>query len=151
MGQAKQRKAEIDALKARLTTVRIFAIRHCENGEKEFAHGEVSLGKPVNDKTALLRRICMNDWLHNPPMDEIAEYLIQSNSYKTFSAFGTNTAHGFVINFYEVDEEFSRKTGEKTYSCRAIIGMPKNKLDDYAYKFADELKATGEYSVKDYA
>lgn len=149
MGQAKQRQAEINALKASKTTVRFFAIRHCENGEKEFVFAEASVGKPVNNKNALLRHICVNDWLHTPPAGEIAEYLLQTNTYQTMKMFQPDAA--YVINFYEVDKEFSQKTGQKTYACRDIIGMSKDKLDAYARQYAEELKASGDYSVKDYA
>lgn len=151
MGQAKQRKAEIAALKASKTNIRFFAVRHCENGEKEFAHAEVTLGKPVNGKNELLRHICLNDWLHNPPVEHIAEYLVQTNTYKMFSQFNNSDAKGFVINFYEVDEEYSRQVGQKAHSAREIMAMPVEAVKDYAEKVSAELKATGEYSVKEYA
>jgi len=151
MGQAKQRQAEIAALKASKTTIRFFAIRHCENGEKEFAHAEATIGKPVNNKNDLLRHICVKDWLHQPPVSEIAEYLVQTNTYKMFSQFNNSASKGFVINFYEVDKEYSRQIGQKAFAAREIMAMPVEAVKDYAEKFAAELKATGEYSVKDYA
>lgn len=149
MGQAKNRKAEIAELKASKTTVRFLAIRHCEDGEREFAFAEATLGKPVNNKNALLRHICMNDWVHNPPVDAIAEYLIQTNTYAMMKQF--NPDAGYVINFYEVDKEFSLQAGQKTFSARDIMGMGKDELKDYAHKFAEELKAGKDYSVKEYA
>lgn len=149
MGQAKQRKAEIEALKATKTTVRFLAIRHCEDGEREFAFAEATLGKPVNNKNALLRHICMNDWVHNPPVDAIAEYLIQTNTYQTMKQF--NPDAGYIINFHEVDAEYTRQLGQKTYACREIVSMGNDALKDYAHKFAEELKAGKDYSVKEYA
>lgn len=149
MGQAKQRKAEIQSLKASKTTIKFLAIRHCENGEREFAHAEASVGKPVNDKTTLLRHICVNDWLHTPPAGAIAEYLLQTDTYKMMGQFHPDAA--YVINFYEVDKEYSQKTGKKTFACREIMGMTKDKLDAYAREIAEELKSSGDYSVKAYA
>lgn len=151
MGQAKQRQAEITALKASKTTVRFLAIRHTEDGEREFCHGEASLGKPVNNKNALLHHICVNDWLHNPPAGEIAEYLIQTNTYAEMKMFNKEKEMAYIINFYEVDEEFTRREGKKTYSCRQITAASPDNVKKYAKMLADELKATGEYSVKDYA
>ena len=150
MGQAKLRKAEIDALKASKTTVQFLAVRYCENGETEFAHAEVQMGKPRNDKNSLLQHICMNDWVHTPPVQHIAEYLLQTKTYEMFSKF-SNGDEGYIIHFYEVDEEFSRKNGQKTFSCRDIMSVPRDALKEYARKLADELKAAGDYSVEEYA
>jgi hypothetical protein len=149
LGQAKQRKTEIEALKASKTTVRFLAVRHCEDGEREFAFAEATLGKPVNSKNALLHHICMNDWVHTPPVDAIAEYLVQTNTYAMMKQFNPDAA--YVINFYEVDKEFSIREGKKTYSCRDIIGMTPEKIKEYAHNLSEELKAAGDYSVKEYA
>ena len=43
MGQARQRKAEIDALKASSTAVSFVAIRHLKDGKPEFVHATVDL------------------------------------------------------------------------------------------------------------
>ena len=151
MGQAKQRQAEINALKAQLTTVRFFAIRHCEDGQKEFALSEVSFNtKLVNNKAALLREICLKDWLHTPPVGLIAEYLVQTTSYQVMAQMN-NADIGYVINFHEVDQEMSALRNEKRYSCRQIMGMTRAKLDTYAAEFAKQLNDTGEYSVKHHA
>ena len=151
MGQAKQRQAEINTLKASKTTVKFLAIRHCEDGEKEFCHGEAQIGKPVNNKNALLKHICVNDWLHNPPAGEIAEYIIQTFTYADMKMFNKEKEMAYVINFYEVDEEFSRREGKKTYSCRQILAMTPDKIKAYADMLSDELKAAGNYSVKEHA
>jgi hypothetical protein len=151
MGQAKQRKAEITALKESKTTVRFLAIRHTEDGEREFCHGEASIGKPVNSKNALLRHICVNNWLHNPPAGEIAEYLIQTNTYADMKMFNKEKEMAYVINFYEVDSEMSIRQGSKTYSCREIWAMTPDKVKEYAVMLADELKAAGDYSIKEHA
>lgn len=151
MGQARQRKAEIDALKAKLTTVRFFAIRHCEDGQKEFAMSEVSFNsKQVNSKQALLREICLKDWLHTPPVGLIAEYLVQTTSYQVMGQM-FNAEIGYVINFHEVDQEMLALHNEKRYSCRRVTGMSQEKLAEYADKFAKELADTGDYSIKHHA
>lgn len=151
MGQAKQRKTEIEALKASKTTVRFLAIRHTEDGEREFCHGEVNIGKPVNSKNALLQHICMNHWLHTPPMGEIAEYLIQTRTYEDIKMFNKEKEQAYVINFYEVDSEISAKIGKKSYSCRQIWAMSPEKVKEYADLLAKELGENSEYSVKEHA
>jgi hypothetical protein len=151
MGQAKQRKAEIEALKASKTTVRFLAVRHCEDGNREFAHAEATISKSVNNKNELLRDICLNDWLHNPPAGEIAEYLVQTNTYSTTTMLNKNKEMAFIINFYEVDKEFSRREGKKTYSCRDIIALTPNKLKEYASLLAEDLQSAGDYSVREHA
>lgn len=147
MGQAKQRRAEIEQLKSKLTKVSFFAIRHCEDGSKEFALSEVSFNlKDASDKTALLREICLKDWVHTPPVGLIAQYLVQTTSYQVMGQL-QNANIGYVINFHEVDEQRSSK-GEKRYSCRHIMGLSQDDLKNYADKFSQELNATGEYSIK---
>ena len=147
MGQAKQRKAEIDALKAQKPReYGILAIRHTEDGQREFVYFAADYNKPKNDKNALLRHICLKDWAHKPPAGLIAEYLWQTTS---FNMFGDNPNIGaFIMNFYELDEEMTAKTGEKRYSCRLVSGGTAEYVKDYAYKLSKELSDSGDYSVK---
>lgn len=151
MGQAKQRKAEIDSLKSVKKIVNILAIRHTEHGSREFCHGIVEIKKPVNDKNALLHHICVNNWGHNPPLGHIADYLVQTRTYADMKMFKKQDDVAYVINFYEVDTEISALQGKKTYSCRQIWAMPTEKVKEYALTLAEELKATGAYSVKEHA
>ena len=148
MGQAKQRKAEIDALKAQKPrNYGILAIRHCEDGQTEFAYYGADYLKPKNDKNALLRHICLKDWGHNPPAGLIAEYLFQTT---TFKMFGDNPdIESFVINFYEVDDEMTAKRGEKAYSCRHILGGTADHARETAERLKTELSKTGRYSIKE--
>lgn len=126
MGQAKQRQAEIAALKAAgprvmpVLEVDILAIRHTRIGKPEFVYFTANLGKAKNSKDALLHHICTRDWLHNPPGDYISEYLVQTNTYQHTQLFGKDGDRAYVINFHEIDEEFTAKNGKPTYSCRQI-------------------------------
>ena len=149
MGQAKHRKAEIDALKAKKPReYSILAIRHCEDGQTEFAYfGGASYHKPKNDKKALLRHICLNDWGHNPPAGHIVDYLWQTT---TFNMFGDQPGvESFVINFYEVDDERSAIAGEKVYSCRHILGGSADHARVTAENLKNDLSKTGRYSIKE--
>jgi hypothetical protein len=146
MGQAKLRAQEIQDLKTKLSTVHFFAIRHCKDGHKEIALSRVTLNpRQVNDRQALLREICLKDWLHTPPAGLIAEYLVQTKTYQFQSQMQTADI-GYVINFHEVDQDNSRQ-----YSCRVIMGMTSADLETWAADFAQQLNANGDYSVKYHA
>ena len=149
MGQARQRKAEIDALKSRSTAVSFVAIRHLRVGKPEFAHATVDLfGKTLNNKDHLLHHICLKDWGHNPPVEAIAEYLTMTQTYSMFRSMHDNP--GWVINFYEYDEEFS-KPGKPAHSCRNIMAVgDADSLIDYAKGLKDILKDAADYSVKEH-
>lgn len=121
MGQAKNRKAEIAQLKQTKRLVKILAIRHCADGQSEFAYFGAELPSDVrNSKNALLSHICLNNWLHTPPAYEIAEYLVQTDTFKEMKQFGVSAA-AFEINFFERDTDPS---GRSTHSCRMIYGIP---------------------------
>jgi hypothetical protein len=149
MGQAKQRSAEIAALKAAPTTVHFFAIRHTQYGFKQVVRAQVQLTpNRLNNKKALLREICLKDWLHTPPVEYIAEYLLQTTSYQLMAQQQFQmTDRGYVINFHEVDQELSND-GLTQYSCRQVAAMSLPALEQYAAKFAAELNVNGEYSIK---
>ena len=146
MGQAKNRKAEINALKsAPKKTFTILAIRHTECGGREMTAFDAKYAKPVHNKNDLLGYICMKDWLHNPPVGAIADYLFQTNAFAMTEQFGFT---GYEIHFYEVDDEFTAKNGKKTYSCRNVIGGSSDAIVRSAEALAEELAASGQYSVK---
>ena len=147
MGQAKHRKAEIDALKAQKPrNYGILAVRHCEDGQVEFAYFGADYHKPKNDKGALLRHICLKDWVHTPPAGLIADYLWQTT---TFKMLGDNpNVESFVLNFFEVDDEMTAKRGEKAYSCRHILAGPADHARITAENLKNNLSKTGRYSIK---
>jgi hypothetical protein len=148
MGQAKQRKAEIDALKASPTAVSFMAIRHLRVGKPEFVHATVDLfGQTKNNKDHLLQHICLKDWGHNPPIEAIAEYLTMTQTYSMFRSMHDNP--GWIINFYEYDEEFSLP-GKPAHSCRDIISIgDAESLVDYAKGVVESL-SDADYSVKEH-
>ncbi len=147
MGQAKIRAKEIATLKSQPgREYAILAIRHCEDGSQEFAYFAANYSKPKNDKSALLNRICLNDWVHTPPAGNIAEYLFHTNTFAMTQQFPN--AQAYIINFFEVDKEFTAKEGKKSYSCRDIMMTSKQNADKYAEALRDELTQTGTYSVK---
>jgi len=153
MGQAKQRKAEIAELKAAgarvmpTLEVDILAIRHTRIGKPEFVYYTANLGKAKNSKDALLHRICTRDWLHNPPCDHIAEYLVQTNTYQHTQLFGKDGSRAYVINFHEIDEEFTAKHGKPTYSCREIWCADRDGIRDMAKNMRDGLD-DADYSIR---
>jgi len=146
VGQAKNRKAEINALKsAPKKTFSILAIRHTECGSREMVCFQASYAKPVHNKKDLLAYICLKDWLHTPPVGAITDYLFQTNTFAMTEQFGIT---GYEINFYEVDDELTAKNGNKTYSCRLIVGCDAETVGNRADALAEELAASGLYSVK---
>lgn len=148
MGQAKQRKAEIEQLKkAKGKAYSILAIRHCEDGSKEFAYFEANREKSNFPKHDLLAYICTNDWVHTPPVSAIAYYLWQTNSFQMLS--DVDSVEGFEINFYEYDAEISAKKGQKCFSCRAIVAGDKESILERANQLKEELAQTGEYSIQE--
>jgi len=153
MGQAKQRKAEIDALKAAgprtmpTLEVDILAIRHTRIGKPEFVYFTTDLGKTKNPKDVLLHRICTRDWLHNPPSDNIAEYLVQTNTYQHTQLFGKEGDRAYVINFHEIDEEFTAKNGRPTYSCRQTWCSDRASIRDMAKDMRNGLD-DADYSIR---
>ena len=147
MGQAKLRAKEIEQLKAKpAKEFGILAIRHCQDGSKEFAHFAATYKKPTLNKNDLLTYICMKDWLHTPPAGAIAEYLWQTNTFAMMEKF--NGAEAFIINFYEFDKEISARKGDKVYSCREIMAGSRERVQAHADQLAKELAANSEYSVK---
>ena len=148
MGQARNRRAEIETLKSKpkfQVDVEFLAIRHLRDGTREFAHARIGFeSNRLSDKGALLSLICRGDWLHNPPVDRIAEYLVQTNSYKMVTEFMSEQRDGlgFIINFFESDPE-----RPETYSCRFIHTMPTESLRAQAQEMAAELADDPEYSV----
>ena len=148
MGQAKLRKAEIDALKSSPTAVSFLAIRHQKDGKPEFAHATVDLfGKTQNNKDHLLNHICLKVWGHNPPVEAIAEYLTMTQTYSMFKSMHDNP--GWIINFYEYDKEFSQP-GKPAHSCRNIMAVGDAEgLVGYALSLRDSLK-DADYSVKEH-
>lgn len=141
MGQAKLRKSEISALKAAPKAMtNIIAVRHLVGGKCEFAAFAVVLPKtPTHNKNNLLEFICCMDWLHTPPAGAIAEYLIQTNSFKMTSSYGEM---GYVLNFYEPGADPSIPAGQ--HSCREIGAYPSSKASEmremYTAKFANEME-----------
>jgi hypothetical protein len=147
MGQAKIRAKEIAALKSQpAKEFGILAIRHCQDGSKEFAHFAATYAKPKLNKNDLLTYICMKDWLHTPPAGAIAEYLWQTNTFAMMEQF--SGAEAFVINFYEYDEEISARKGDKVCSCREIIASDRGGVQAYADQLGLEFASDPEYSVK---
>lgn len=137
--RAKQlRQQAKEDLKPKLS-IEILAIRHQKNGLPEFTQFAVEKVKPINDKNRLLAAICKNKWGHKPPYNYIAEYLIQTNSFKMFEGFGQT--NGYIINFYESDYD-----RPETYSCRDIIATNPEGLKD----MAKTLAHVGDYDVKTY-
>ena len=131
------------------TAVSFVAIRHLKDEKPEFVHATVDLfGKTKNKKDHLLQHICLKDWGHNPPVEAIAEYLTMTKSYSMFHKMHDNP--GWVINFYEYDEEFSKLEGKPAHSCRDIMAIgDAEALVGYAQSLRDSLK-DDDYSVKEY-
>jgi len=122
----------------------ILAIKHYPDSGPEFAFYDITCSQhTINSKECLLSRICQRDWLHTPPAMEIAEYLLQTESYKMFSRF--DQACGYVINFYESDPD-----RPNTYSCRDIIAAPRAGVREMAKDLRDSLNQPT-YSVREYA
>ena len=127
----------------------IFAIRHCEDGNAEYVYFHGNYFKPKNDKGALLSHICLKKWGHNPPAQYIAEYLYQTASYKMFKDMPiAGDTQSFVIEFHEVDDEFTTKQGKKAYSCRNISVSSDFIVREFADKLTANLKKDGGYSIK---
>ena len=147
MGQAKLRAKEIEQLKNTVgKEYQILAIRHCEDGSKEFAYFAANHKKPTVPKDQLLSYICLKDWIHNPPTAAIADYLWQTNTFNMLESF--QGAEAFEINFHEFDAERSAIRGEKVCSCRMIVGGTKSSVNQRALELKDTLAKTGEYSIK---
>jgi len=120
------------------TTLRILAIRHCKDGVNEFASYAIDVNENhKRDKSRLLEAICCNDWLHTPPVQPIADYLVKTNAYNTLKMFSQDF-YGWTINFHEVDEQLSAMRGEKVYSCRIIHPVDKEEWD----KLNDDIRKT---------
>ena len=149
MGQAKLRKAEIDALKSSSTAISFVAIRHQKNAQPEYVHATVDLfGQTKNNKDHLLNHICLSRWGHNPPVEAIAEYLTLTKSYSMFHKMHDNP--GWVINFYEYDEEFSKLEGKPAHSCRDIMAVASaDSLIGYAQSLKEDL-ISSDYSIKEH-
>jgi hypothetical protein len=131
------------------TAISFVAIRHLKDGKPEYVHATVDLfGQTKNKKDHLLNHICLSRWGHNPPVEAIAEYLTLTKSYSMFHKMHDNP--GWVINFYEYDEEFSKLEGKPACSCRAIMAVASaDSLIDYAKGLAESLK-DDDYSIKEY-
>ena len=106
--RAKQlRQQAKEDLKPKLS-IEILAIRHQKNGLPEFTQFAVEKVKPINDKNRLLAAICKNKWGHKPPYNYIAEYLIQTNSFKMFDlssalpSLAIISVNSFQIKIYSI-------------------------------------------------
>jgi len=135
--------AKANKVQPSVAPIKILAVRHCADGNQEFVSFQGNIGKSFNSKDALLRHICLKNWVHTPPAAQIEEYVGQTQAYAMFKQMGMNFA-GIELHFYEVDED-----RPNTYSCRQIMGI---KSDAYFFarseSLAAELAAAGDYSVK---
>jgi hypothetical protein len=148
MGQAKLRAKEIEQLKnAKGKEYSILAIRHCEDGSKEFCYFQASPEKITFAKNDLLSYICLKDWIHTPPAAAIAHYLWQTNTFQMMNNF--DYVEGFEINFFEYDPEISARKGDKVCSCRTVVAGKKESIEQRAHQLKEELAQTGEYSIRE--
>jgi len=83
--------------------------------------------KAYNSKDALLFNITKQDWGHNPPSSLIAEYLLQTQSYKMYKTMKQDG--GFEVHFYMKGADDSNR---ESYSCRQIIGYGTEEAFDNA-------------------
>ena len=100
----------------------IIGIRHTGDGGMEFFSAEFydMPARPTNDKSSLLNHICCNDWVHNPPIDAVADYFLHTATYAEMNACGVNLSeYVLLINFHEHDPD-----NHDLYSCRQIQGAP---------------------------
>ncbi len=145
MGQAKLRAKEIAELKSRMVDLEILAIKHYPDSRPEMVHYNIQIPAATkNNRDHLLAYICQREWLHNPPAQAIAEYLLQTKSYEMFSQF--NPDNGYIINFHKSDPD-----RPNTHSCRDIIATPREALKEMAHDMGKEFAQDSEYSVKQYA
>jgi hypothetical protein len=143
MGQAKQRQAEIQALKARVVMTPVIALRHLTDGTFEMVSFQAVLpAKGKNDKSALLEAICCKDWLHTPPVDFIIDYLLQTKSYQGAGQYG------YLINFYEPGADEDAPVG--AHSCRLIAAYQAERHAEIQENFMNEMKQNKLMSVKTY-
>ena len=146
MGQAKSRKSEIAALKAQSSTLNIMAIRHLKNGQSEFCSFSINMQSVHASKSHLLNYICTNKWLHNPPVEAIAAYLLMTDTYRIFKETKLNVC-GYIINFYEQDIVHS-----ETYSCRGIlVANSQEKWNELVNFNVHTLTAANDIDVRKYA
>jgi hypothetical protein len=132
-----------------IDTFWILAFRHLRPpATKEFVVATGSLPKNSihNDKTALLCHICKDRWLHNPPVDLIADYLRQTNSYQTVKALGRPTQF-VVINFYEKGADPEAPSADH-YACRKIAFMNETTFQECVAAAKAEAKADPSMNVR---
>jgi hypothetical protein len=123
MGQAKLRKEEIIQLKsvdgnhrkARSESIQIIAVMHYRDNTDDVVGFKTTITDIKDCKDKLLKTICTKRWGFNPPLNEIAEYLLMTDGYKIAKLFN---AYGIAVHFYESDIDIS-----SAYSCRNIIGI----------------------------
>ena len=146
MGQAKNRAAEIQALKNTPRLLNVLAVRHGANGVKEFvSFGFDANAKPKNSKNSLLPKICLNVWGHSAPVAYIAEYLLQTDTYKAASVLNLTA---FELNFYEKDVD---PQGRETFSCRGIQAFGNNDIwQAHVDSCVSALQANDQLEVKTY-
>jgi len=119
MAEAKQHF--INLASSPTATIKIIALRHCEDGNQEFAVFEAAVNENhKRNKDDLLRAICLTDWAHTPPCQPIIDYLVKTNTYNTIKMLVNTNVYAYVINFHEVDKEMTAIKGEKRFSCRVI-------------------------------
>lgn len=136
MGQAKNRKAEIAALKAQpKQLIKVFAQRNGKFGVIEFVSFGFIPEAGLNNKTALLSKIATSVWGHSAPTDLIADYLVQTNSYAMMSKMQKPV--GYFIEFFEDDKD---RPG--MYSCRTVMGIrTEEQFDAFAKQKMAELSS----------
>lgn len=143
MGQAKNRKVEINALKnSPQTLTKVFALRHGRDGD-EFVCFGVVLENPMYNKKTLLEAVSCTAWGHNAPVALIADYLVQTNTYAVVNKFNP---FGYFIEFYHDDPD-----SIGTHSCRTICGFrTEENFDSYVAEVLETVD-TSKTDVKYYA
>jgi hypothetical protein len=123
MGQAKLRKEEITQLKSiennyiefKCESIKFIAVMHNKDNTDEVVGFEATIKEIKDSKANLLKKICTKRWGFNPPLSEIAEYLLLTDGYKIAKLFNS---YGVAVHFYESDLDVP-----STYSCRNIISI----------------------------
>jgi|GEM_PF-3033297 hypothetical protein len=123
MGQAKIRREEIKALKAKKNCaqsnignqINLIAIKHCKNGNKTIAVIDLQVSDCKKSRDQLLKEICTQEWKNLSNFQKITNYFSMSSNYQLYKILGM---YGFAINFYECDQDFYG-----AYSCREIVAI----------------------------
>lgn len=139
MGQAKIRREEINALKAKSTfskgnvgdQIYLIAIKHCKNGVRNIAVIDLKVTVCDRSRDQLLHDICTQSWGERSLFQKIANYMSMSSNYQLFKTMGV---YGYAINFYESDRDF-----DGAYSCREITAIStKESFDAMAHSYVEE-------------